>query len=65
MTATQDLTVPLARAMVRSLTRGTTVSLGARYIHVGHEKWLTAQQELLRELAEDGGADTKDRKSVV
>jgi hypothetical protein len=45
--------------MIRSLTRGTTVAGGARYIHVGHDSWLTAQQELLRELSEDGGADTK------
>ncbi len=59
MTAAHDLPAPLARAMIRSLTRGTTVAKGARYIHVGHDNWLTAQQELLRELSEDGGADTK------
>lgn len=49
----------LARALVRSLTRGTAISEGVRYIHVGHEKWLAAQRELLREIAEDGHADTK------
>ena len=50
---------PLAKAMIRSLTRGTTVSAGARHIHVGNEQWLMAQQELLNEIAEHGGAETK------
>ena len=50
---------PLARALIRSLTRGTAIAHGVRYIHVGHEKWLTAQQELLREVAEDGHSETK------
>ena len=45
--------------MVRSLTRGTTVVDGARYIHVGHEKWIQAQRELLDEITDDGGSDTK------
>src|SRR5690349_12770549 len=49
----------VARAMVRSLMRGTTISEGARYFHVGHEKWLAAQYELLDEIAEDSHADTK------
>lgn len=49
----------VARAMVRSITRGTTVANGARYIHVGHDNWLLGQQELLHEIAEDGGSDTK------
>lgn len=49
----------LARALIRSLTRGTGIAEGARYIHVGHEKWLLAQRELLGEIAEDGHADTK------
>jgi hypothetical protein len=59
MTRNDTLPVGLATAMVRSLTRGSTVSDGARYIHVGHESWLGAQKELLRELANDGGSDTK------
>ena len=50
---------PLARALIRSLTRGTAIAEGVRYIHVGHEKWLAAQRELLGEIAEDGHADTK------
>jgi len=49
----------LARALIRSLTRGTTIAAGVRYIHVGHRNWLAAQQELLTEVAEDGHADTK------
>src|ERR1700752_4712070 len=49
----------LARAVIRSLIRGTTISVGARYIHVGHENWLAAQRELVTEIAEDGHADTK------
>lgn len=49
----------LAQALIRSLTRGTAISEGVRYIHVGHEKWLAAQREVLREIAEDGHADTK------
>ncbi len=53
------LSAQLARALVRSLTRGTTIADGVRYIHVGHEKWLAAQRELLAEIAEDGHADTK------
>lgn len=49
----------LARALIRSLTRGTTIRAGVRYIHVGHEDWLRAQEELLSEIAEDGHSDTK------
>jgi P-loop Domain of unknown function (DUF2791) len=49
----------LARALIRSLSRGTTIAAGVRYIHVGHGNWLAAQQELLTEIAEDGHADTK------
>lgn len=49
----------LARALIRSLTRGTAIPRGARLIHVGHEEWLAAQLELLREIAEDGYSDTK------
>jgi P-loop Domain of unknown function (DUF2791) len=54
-----QLSPALARAMVRSLVRGTTISEGVRYIHVGHSNWLLAQKELLTEIAEDGHADTK------
>jgi hypothetical protein len=53
------LSAPLARALIRSLIRGTTIAAGARHIHVGHRSWLAAQQELLAEIAEDGHADTK------
>jgi hypothetical protein len=49
----------LARALIRSLTRGTAIRDGVRYIHVGHTRWLAAQQELLSEIAEDGHSDTK------
>jgi hypothetical protein len=48
-----------ARAIIRSLTRGTAIASGVRFLHVGHSKWLAAQYELLDELAEDGHADTK------
>lgn len=61
-TEAHDLPEPsaaIARAMIRSLTRGTTIGEGARFFHVGHEEWLAAQQELLDEIAEDGHADTK------
>lgn len=50
---------PLARALVRSLTRGTSIAQGVRYIHVGHDHWLAAQHELLGEIAEDGHSETK------
>lgn len=49
----------LARSLIRSLTRGTGLPDGARLIHVGHEKWLAAQSELLDEIAEDEYSDTK------
>src|SRR5437867_9040574 len=49
----------LARALIRSLTRGTAIRTGVRYIHVGHENWLKAQDELLGEIADDGHSDTK------
>jgi len=52
-------TQKVARQMIRSLTRGTTVADAARYIHVGHEKWITAQRELFAEIADDGGSETK------
>lgn len=48
-----------ARALVRSLARGTAISRGARHIHVGHARWLAAQDELLREIAEDGHAEAR------
>lgn len=50
---------PLARALVRSLTRGTAIAQGVRYIHVGHDQWLAAQHELLDEIGEDGHSETK------
>jgi hypothetical protein len=49
----------LARALIRTLTRGTAIPAGVRYLHVGHTKWLAAQQELLDELSSDGHSDTK------
>lgn len=49
----------LARALIRSLTRGTTVAEGVGYIQVGNTAWLDAQRELLAEIAEDGHSDTK------
>jgi bacteriophage exclusion system BrxC/D-like protein len=49
----------LSRALIRSLTRGTAIARGARYIHVGHDKWLGAQAELLGEVGEDGHSETK------
>ena len=54
-----DLDPRLARALIRSLTRGTAVRGGVRHIHVGHSKWLSAQEELLGEIADDGHSDTK------
>ena len=62
MTASRDSEDPtpqLARALIRSLTRGTAIAAGVRYIHVGHERWLAAQIELLSEIGEDGHSDTK------
>ena len=56
---TQALDPKLARALIRSLTRGTSIAGGAKYIHVGHMEWLAAQEELLDEISEDGFADTK------
>ncbi|WP_316395215.1 BREX system ATP-binding domain-containing protein [Bradyrhizobium sp. 33ap4] len=53
------LTPSLARALIRGLVRGTAISSGVRYIHVGHTNWLAAQRELLDEIAADGHADTK------
>ena len=50
---------PLARALVRSLTRGTAIAQGVRYIHVGHDQWLAAQHELLDEIGDDGHSETK------
>jgi hypothetical protein len=55
----EKLSSTLARALIRSLIRGTTISEGVRHIHVGHKNWLAAQRELLAEIAEDGHADTK------
>ncbi len=54
-----NLDSKLARSLIRSLARGTAVQSGVRFIHVGHENWLKAQEELLTEIAEDGRSDTK------
>jgi hypothetical protein len=55
----EQLTPSMARAMIRSLVRGTTISEGVKFIHTGHEKWILAQRELLDEIGEDGHSDTK------
>ncbi len=47
----------IARSLIRSLADGTPVMEGIRYIHVGHTRWIDAQAELLRELAEDNDSD--------
>jgi hypothetical protein len=47
----------MARMLVRSLLDGTPIVAGVRYIHVGHTRWLDAQNELLGELAEDHDSD--------
>ncbi len=49
----------LAKALIRSLTRGTAIARGVRYIHVGHDRWLAAQEEMLDEVAEDTHSETK------
>lgn len=59
MSAAADPTPALARAIVRSLTRGTTIANGVRHVHIGHANWLAAQREMLEEVAEDGHSDTK------
>ncbi|THD81654.1 MAG: hypothetical protein E7812_02205 [Phenylobacterium sp.] len=48
-----------ARALIRSLGRGTAGASGARFLHVGHQRWLAAQEELLLEIAEDGHAEAR------
>jgi hypothetical protein len=53
------LTPALARALIRSLSRGTAVAEGARFIHVGQRNWLDAQLEMLAEVAEDEHSETK------
>ena len=49
----------IARALIRSLMRGTGISSVVRFLHVGHSRWLAVQYELLSELAIDGHSDTK------
>ena len=48
-----------AKAIIRGLVRGTTIAAGVRFIHVGHERWVAAQRELLLEIADDRHSDTK------
>lgn len=63
--STCDQPSPLmARALIRSLNRGTAIAEGLKYIHVGHEAWLAAQDELLAEVAEDTHSDTKFVRGV-
>jgi hypothetical protein len=59
MDAPNSLSPQLARALIRSLNRGTAVAQGARFIHVGQDEWLAAQLEMLGEVSEDGHAETK------
>ena len=59
MSGTEEIPPALARAIIRSLTRGTTIATGVRHVHVGHANWLAAQRELLEEVGEDGHSDTK------
>lgn len=47
----------IARSLIRSLQTGTSILEGIKYLHVGHEEWLKAQEELLSELAEDQDSD--------
>ncbi|MCK1580691.1 DUF2791 family P-loop domain-containing protein [Bradyrhizobium sp. 168] len=53
------LSPSLAKAMIRSLIRGTTIASGVKFINVGHENWILAQNELLGEIGQDGHSDTK------
>ncbi|HIB84435.1 MAG TPA: hypothetical protein EYO59_07505, partial [Chromatiaceae bacterium] len=48
-----------ARRLIRGLTRGTTIPDGVRFIHVGYESWLSAQHEVLEELPDYNGSETK------
>lgn len=59
MSTPEALSPTLARALVRSLMRGTAVAEGARFINVGQDNWLAAQREMLGEVAEDGHSETK------
>lgn len=59
MDSLPSLAPGLARALIRSLNRGTAIAQGARFIHVGQAEWLAAQVEMLDEVAEDGSAETK------
>lgn len=59
MIGTDSISAQQARAVIRSLSRGTTIPEGVRLINVGHERWFAAQRELLAEIAEDGHSDTK------
>ena len=51
-----DLSPRAARALVKSLLRGTVRPGGAKFLHRGHENWIGAQVEELQEIEEDGGA---------
>lgn len=51
-----DLSPRAARALIKSLQRGTVRPGGAKYIHRGHEHWVGAQIEELGEIEEDGGS---------
>ena len=53
-----------ARTLIKSLAKGTTIADGASHLHVGHREWIAAQEELLRELKEDGGSETKFVRGV-
>jgi hypothetical protein len=51
-----NLSQRAARALVKSLQRGTIRPGGAKFLHRGHENWIGAQVEELKEIEVDGGA---------
>src|SRR5688572_27750054 len=44
-----------ARLIVKGLLKGTIRRGATKLIHCGHDKWVAAQLEEIRELEEDGG----------
>jgi hypothetical protein len=51
-----EITQHAGRILIRGLSRGVVRPGATKYFHTGHERWLAAQLEELRELEEDGGA---------
>ena len=52
----KNLSKSSARTLIKGLQRGTIRPGGAKYLHQGHENWISAQLEELEEIEEDGGA---------